>query len=651
MDVLKRKCALLAAVFVVVTNVFAQNIKFEHNNFPDRGDELKKVLEVIHKGEVFLFEAETMLFGKGVDIRHKAKAIDMVSQGLVYFLQANAFNPQSAQLNYTIGKSYLYIGNYGESLKFLKKAFSLDEKGFKDIHFLIGQAQQQTGEFELAVESYNIAARNSEMSNIIGSKIKECKYAQELMNDAIDVRVESMGTAVNTANMEYLPIVADGDETLFFERFSGGKNKLYAAERTSGGWKAAVETYQSFLLPERETLTELTLVNKSGTPILTKWFSVNIGSQQQMGQGYYESLATLSKSQNPLAFFSSNRYEGAGGFDIFISQSNKKGQWERPHNFSEINTAGDEFGVVLHPASQILYFSSNGHQTMGGYDIFKTEYDGKQWSKPENLGYPINSTADDIVYSISEDGNRLYFTSNRANGRGYDIYRVNFMPGVMPVRKTAPASMNVSAEAIGTISSGEPLSMISGTSVASAAASSVVAKYPAALHGFISSNQTYMPLTVNLRLLDKSNDSEEVIETDNKGMFYATLSAGGSYRITIDIPGYQPYVEDFRVSEDVGQKLTKNISLISLTAIATVAEASTARPESERTPGLEDEYKDVVVLTPVDGEIPVQETEYPVAVTSLITDNTTFVPIESAKIKLTIKGAGDERIVETNNKG
>ena len=255
MSILNLRCTLLAVAFMMVTSISAQNVKFEYSNFPDRENDLNNALSAIEQGENFLFEAEAMLEGKGMDIRHKAKAMNMISKGLKLFLQANAFNPQSAQLNYTIGKSYLYVENYEQALRFLRKALLLDEKGFKDIHFLIGQVYQQRGEFELAVESYNIAARNYgnevSWSNIINAKIKECRYAQDLMSDAVDVRVENMGVAMNTENIEYFPIVTGADEILFFERFSSEKNRLYAAERTSNGWKAAVETNQSFLLPPK----------------------------------------------------------------------------------------------------------------------------------------------------------------------------------------------------------------------------------------------------------------------------------------------------------------------------------------------------------------------------------------------------------------
>jgi outer membrane protein OmpA-like peptidoglycan-associated protein/tetratricopeptide (TPR) repeat protein len=662
MDILNLKCVLSAVIFMVITSVSAQNVKFEHSNFPNRENDLNNALSAIDQGEKFLFEAEAMLVGRGIDIRHKVKAIDMISKGLELFLQANAFNPQSAQLNYTIGKSYLYVENYELAAQFLRKAMLLDEKGFKDIHFLIGQIYQQRGEFELAIESYNIAARNygneANWSDIISAKIKECKYAQELMSDAVDVRVENMGVAMNSASMEYFPVITGGDEILFFERFSSGRNKLYAAERTSSGWKKAVETNQSFLLPqkEKETLTELTLVDRHGVPAITRWFAVNIGSQQQIDQDYYESLAASSKSPDKTAaFFSSNRYEGAGGFDIFFSQSNKKGQWERPRGVSEINTAGDEYGVVMHPDGRTLFFSSNGHQTMGGYDIFKSEYDGKHWSKPENVGYPINSTADDIVYSISEDGNRLYFSSNRISGKGgYDVYLVNFMPDVMPSHRTESVSMNVSAEALGIISADEPLTVSEVSATPATVAPSITTKYPAALHGFISDNQTYAPLSnVTLRLLDKSNNAEEKIETDIKGVFYATLSAGGSYRIAIDIPGYQSYVEDFKISEEVGQKLSKNIGLSPVTG-ENVAVAETLPEQPEIAPESNEEYEDVVVLTPIltNGQ-PQEEavTEYPVAIAGLVTDNETFAPVRAATIKVVLKDSDDEHIFETDSKG
>ncbi|MDR3180832.1 MAG: carboxypeptidase regulatory-like domain-containing protein [Prevotellaceae bacterium] len=662
MSILNRRHVLAAIAFMMITSISAQNVKFEYSNFPGRENDLNNALSAIDQGEKFLFEAETMLLGKGIDLRHKAKALDMISKGLELFLQANAFNPESAQLNYTIGKSYLYVEDYEQSLKFLRKAMLLDEKGFKDIQFLVGRIYQQMGDFELAIESYNTAARSYgsdiDWSSLISAKVKECRYAQELMSDAVDVRVENMGVAMNTASMEYFPIITSGDEILLFERFSSGKNKLYAAERTANGWRAAVETNQSFLLPqkEKETLTELTLVDKNGIPAITRWFAINAGSQQQIEQDYYESLAASSKSY---AIFSSNRYEGAGGFDIFISQSNKKGQWERPRSFGEINTEGDEYGVVLHPSGHTLFFSSNGHQTMGGYDIFKSEYDGKNWSKPENLGYPINSTADDIVYSISEDGNRLYFSSNRTSGKGgYDVYLVNFMPDVLPSRRTETAPMNVSAEAIGIIAADEPLTVSEISTAPTSVVSHIVAKYPAAMHGFISDNQTYAPLSsVTVRLLDRSNNAEEVIETDNKGVFYATLSAGGSYRIAVDIPGYQPYEEDFKISEEVGQKLSKNISLSPLAGEGgdVVAEALPEQPATVA-PESEGEYEDVVVLTPIlAGDQPQPQvqavTEYPVTVTALIADSETFAPIPAAQIKVTLKDSDDEHIFESDNKG
>jgi outer membrane protein OmpA-like peptidoglycan-associated protein/tetratricopeptide (TPR) repeat protein len=648
---------------MVVTHVSAQNVKFEQDNFPGRENDLRNALSAIDQGEKFLFEAEPLLLGQGIDIRHKVKAMAMISQGLALFLQANAFNPESAQLNYTIGKSYLYVEDYAQALQFLQKALLLGAKSFMDIHFLIGRAYQQTGDFELAIESYNIAARNygneTNWSEIISAKIRECKYAQELISDAVDVRVENMGVAMNSASMEYFPVITGSDEILFFERFSSGRNKLYAAERTPGGWKAAVETNQSFLLPqkEKEALTELTLVDRYGIPAITRWFTVNVGSQQQITREYYESLAAESRSQDKsVAYFSSNRYEGAGGFDIFSSQGSRKGQWDRPHGVSEINTAGDEYGVALHPDGHTLYFSSNGHQTMGGYDIFKSEYDGKHWSKPTNIGYPINSTADDIVYSISEDGNRLYFSSNRAGGKGgYDIYLANFMPDVLPARSTGSVPMNVSAEAIGIISAEEPLT-VSDVPATPNVAPPVTAKYPAALHGFISDNQTYEPLgSVALRLLDKSNNAEEKIETDSKGVFYATLSAGGAYRIAIDIPGYQSYVEDFTVGREVGQKLSKNISLSPLTDAKreTVAVADVLPEQPVTTPEAEEGYEDIVVLTPILGnDFPEsQVVEYPVDVTGLVADEKTFAPIEAATIKVALKDADNEYVFETDNNG
>jgi hypothetical protein len=127
--------------------------------------------------------------------------------------------------------------------------------------------------------------------------------------------------------------------------------------------------------------------------------------------------------------FTSDREGGAGGTDIYFSTKEPGGGWSDPENIGEyINTPYDEDGPFIHPDGNKLYFSSKGHNSMGGYDIFLTEYlvEKGRWTRPENMGYPINTAEDDIFFVWSADGERAYFSSEREDSYGRtDIYMLS----------------------------------------------------------------------------------------------------------------------------------------------------------------------------------------------------------------------------------
>ncbi|HEY9114575.1 MAG TPA: OmpA family protein, partial [Bacteroidales bacterium] len=124
-------------------------------------------------------------------------------------------------------------------------------------------------------------------------------------------------------------------------------------------------------------------------------------------------------------YFASKRAGGKGGSDIWMTVRLASGKWSRPINLGDsINTPGDEMAPVIHADGQTLYFSSNGHLGLGGYDLFVSKQDrAGRWKKAENLGYPINSNADDINVFLSIDGQTGWISSNRKGGKGgFDIY-------------------------------------------------------------------------------------------------------------------------------------------------------------------------------------------------------------------------------------
>ena len=133
------------------------------------------------------------------------------------------------------------------------------------------------------------------------------------------------------------------------------------------------------------------------------------------------------------------REGGRGGFDIYVATKDKKGNWSSPKNLGEaINTEFDEESPFISSDGKTLFFSSRGHEGMGGYDIYKSVYDekAKKWSKPQNIGYPINTVDDDIYYVLAADGINAYYSSIKDSGIGEkDIFKIIMDPEAAEERK------------------------------------------------------------------------------------------------------------------------------------------------------------------------------------------------------------------------
>jgi outer membrane protein OmpA-like peptidoglycan-associated protein len=168
---------------------------------------------------------------------------------------------------------------------------------------------------------------------------------------------------------------------------------------------------------------------------------------------YYQSHAFLSKDGNTL-YFTSEAKGGRGGIDIYKSTKIKEGEWSKPENLgAPVNTVLDEDAPFLSDDGKTLYFASTGHKGFGNFDIFKSELVDGKWGEPVNLGQPINSPGHDIFLVLNGDGNAGYFSSSRAGGQGdMDIYKINFldkMPKDCPVSNPPAISLAVSDEQSG----------------------------------------------------------------------------------------------------------------------------------------------------------------------------------------------------------
>ena len=165
-----------------------------------------------------------------------------------------------------------------------------------------------------------------------------------------------------------------------------------------------------------------------------KWSGIRNMSEKVNREDTWESQPSIT-SDGKVLYFVSDREGGFGGYDIYCTCRDSLGEWGSPQNMGpQINTAGNEKSPFIHTDSQTLYFSSDGHLGLGGYDIFYTKLnkDG-HWDKPKNIGYPINSFDDDLGFFVSTDGKRGYYASNKFEGfGGWDLYSFDLYEEARP---------------------------------------------------------------------------------------------------------------------------------------------------------------------------------------------------------------------------
>jgi outer membrane protein OmpA-like peptidoglycan-associated protein len=165
-----------------------------------------------------------------------------------------------------------------------------------------------------------------------------------------------------------------------------------------------------------------------------EWTKIKSVSDNINQSTTWESQPSISSDGKTL-YFISDRQGGLGGYDIYKSVKNEKGEWSNPENLGpRVNTRGNEKSPFIHPDGKTLYFSSDGWQGLGGFDIFYSRLDSAgNWTKPKNLGFPINSKDDEVGFFVSTDGSHGFFASNKLKGKGgWDLYSFELYPEARP---------------------------------------------------------------------------------------------------------------------------------------------------------------------------------------------------------------------------
>ena len=386
-------------------------------------------------------------------------------------------DPENANTCFTLGNCLMNMPHrekeaipyYEKAMESLTVTYRManhkEKKAPLDVIDLLGNAYHMNYEFEKAIEKYEffdkfIFETDVESKMLNKRKIRRSKYALELIKNPINIEVKSIDI-LNTQHAEYRPLVNAEENILYFTSTRpGGSSEIkddqgnyyediYYSEKVNNQWSKpslAVGDLNSeksnsalFLSADGEKmLTSMVNTDSKVGPIGRgiyesahngfSWRKPRIIGNK-VNSNYWETTASLDLYENIL-FFVSDREGGYGGRDIWMVKKLPFGNWTEPQNLGEpINTEYDEESPFLHPDGKTLYFSSVGHKSMGGFDIFKsTLNENITWSAPENIGYPINTVGDDLFFMPAVSGNHAYFSSYRDEGKGdYDIFELSLL--------------------------------------------------------------------------------------------------------------------------------------------------------------------------------------------------------------------------------
>jgi len=432
------------------------------------------------------------------------------------------------------------------------------------------------------------------------ANLQQLKNAEKYMAQPLKIEIRNLGPQINSPYPDFAPVISADESILYFTSRRPGStgNKvapdglyyedIYVSENRNGQWTPArnigaplnTTTHDACIALSADGQTLFLFNSENGGDIFqsrlrgTRWLPPkNMGSP--INSKYWEPSVCLSADERTL-FFVSDRPGGLGGRDIYMCRRLPNGKWSAPINLGPpINTPYDEDGPFFHPDGKTLFYSSNGPNSMGGFDIFRTELrPDSTWAPPINLGYPINTPGDDIYFVLSASGLHGYYASERDDSYGEkDIYLIDFSTLQVAAQPTESKEeeLNVSSEPASAPIFRPNLTLVTG---------------------IIYDSQTQAPLEATITIIDNVRAETLAVLTSNAatGKYLISLPAGKNYGIAVTAPDYAFHSENFIVEESMGyREIRKDIGLNRYKAGTTIIlrniffdfDKATLRPESK----------------------------------------------------------------------
>jgi outer membrane protein OmpA-like peptidoglycan-associated protein/tetratricopeptide (TPR) repeat protein len=498
-----------------------------------------------------------LAFSQNIEITDK-KAAKLFEQAKTAY-QGSAYSKSLTILNEVIKlnpdyqdayllKSDIYqeLDSVTPQIKAAEAALLINPDNPIKLYYVLGNAYFKSGSYQKANDSYTTYLKRADPKDAFFSRaqknLEKCKGAVKLLNHPVPFKSVNMGDNINSEDDEYWPSITVDGKTLIFTRLVGSKisneqrkviaqEDFYTSHLVDNVWQkceplSTINTIYNegaqSISTDGKLLFFTACTRTDGIGSCDIYFSRNKNGEWSVAQNAgnpvnspaWESQPSISANGEYL-YFVSNRKGGKGGMDIW--KCNLKGFsdsgrpiWGNPINLGDsVNTPGNEMSPFIHSDGKTLYFASDYWQGLGGYDIFYSrQKNDTLWTKPQNLGYPINSYKDEQGLVVDASGKNAYYSSDRPGSRGMDIYSFELYESARP----------------------SPVSYIKGKVI---------------------DEETGAPVCAKVELIDLDNSSTQIKGEScwDKGEFLMCLPLGKEYAFNISTEGYLFYSQNFELKE------------------------------------------------------------------------------------------------------
>ena len=473
----------------------------------------------------------------------KSMQLQDFSKAMSYLNQAQSKDPDFADIYIMKGDIFNFTLHSDSAMVNYQRAIDIIGDPEPMLYYIAGNEGAKCGEYEYALNTLQrflqTGLQYPDVLPDAQKTIANCKFAIEAMKNPMRYELVNLGLNINSEWDEYLAAITADDEQIVFTvkhprdkgtvcAFCLNEEDLYASRKSMGEWlprealtapvKSGYNEGAQCLSPDGKYLLYTMCDADFGMGSCDLYWAKRIGDRWSRPRNFGAPVNSSAWESQPsmaadgmTVYFASSRPGGFGGMDIWKTTMTAEGEFSIPENLGpSINTLGDDAAPFIHSDGRTLYFASNGRVGMGGYDLYYStlQTDGS-WSEPVNMGYPINSPADEINIFINASGTEAFIASDKDGGfGGLDLYRFVLDDQLRP----------------------NPVTYIKG---------------------YVRDAFTGDPLAARIEMIDLNTKQLLTSTTSDPqtGSYLACVHTGGNILLNVSHPDYPFYSENFQLAK------------------------------------------------------------------------------------------------------